>query len=119
MGLFLTLHLISQIGRESMGEIFRFSIYDTFFVTSEITVQGSCHQNCARIFFLFFLQIFSFLILFSVFLCTVTFFVMSLFVCMFGKLSRTFEKRQGQSRVSEIDFSNAFSAFENQYVFKD
>ena len=104
---------------QSIGDIISFNrIYDSYFsMTSEVTEQGSRYQEvCAwtcfvfLFFFVIFLQIFPSLSLFvSLFLFS---FLLGIYLifwpCLFTETSRAFEKRQGQSRFSELNFSSFF-----------
>ena len=84
-----------------------------FVMTSEVTAQGSRHQEvCAWTFFAIFLQIFPFFSLFVPlsllsFLFDI-FLIFLLWPCLFTETSRAFEKRQGQCRFSELNFSSFF-----------
>ena len=92
-----------------------------FIMAPEVTAQWSRHQEvCAWtcfLFFVIFLQIFpSFSLCVSLFLFSFLLGIYLIFLfspCSFTETSRTFEKRQGQSRFSELNFFKFFSAFES------
>ena len=85
-----------------------------FIMTSEVKAQGSCHQEvCAWTWFFCdfsrdfrFFSLFVSLLLFSFLLGIYLIFLF--WPCLFTELSRAFEKRQGQSRFSELNFFKFF-----------
>ena len=87
-----------------------------FIVTSEVMAQGSRYQAANKyardLFFAIFLQIFPYFSLFvSLFLFSFLLGIYLIFLfwsCLFTETSRAFEKRQGQSRFSELNFSSFF-----------
>ena len=85
-----------------------------FIMTSAVTAQGSRYQGvCAwTFFFSLFLQIFgSFSLFVSLFLFSFLLGIYLIFLfwpCLFTEISRAFEKRQGQSRFSELNFFKFF-----------
>ena len=122
---------------QSIGDIISFRIYMTliFILTSKVAAQGSRYQEvCAWtcFFFLFFLfcdfptdfPSFSlFVSLFLFFLLLGIYLIFLFWPCLFTETSRVFEKRQGQSRFSELNFSRFFGIWKflvsSQNVIQD
>ena len=115
---------------QSIGDIISFRIYDTYFHhdvrghSAGVTLPRSMRVDLFfffSFFFFFFLRFsyrFSLLFLFvSLFLFAFLlpfYFIFLFWPCLFTETSRAFEKRQGLSRFSELNFSSySFPAFES------
>ena len=108
---------------QSIGDIISFRIYDSYFHhdarghDARVTLPRSMRVDLFFFFFFLFffcdfLQIFpSFSLFVSLFLFSFLLGIYLIFLfwpCLFTETSRAFEKRQGQSRFSELNFSSFF-----------
>ena len=109
---------------QSIEDIISFRIYDPYFHHdvrghgAGVTLPISMRMDLFFFyFFVIFLQIFpSFSLFVSLFLISILLGIYLIFLfwpCLFTETSRAFEKRQGQSRFSELNFFKFFSAFES------
>ena len=84
-----------------------------FIMTSEVTAQGHATNKNFFFFFFFFLQFscrffppFLFVSLFLISILLGIYLIFLFWPCLFTEKSWAFEKRQGQSRFSELNFSS-------------
>ena len=103
---------------QPLEDIISFRIYDSYFHHdvrghgAGVTLPISMRMDLFFVFFAIFLQIFpSFSLFVSLFLISILLGIYLIFLfwpCLFTETSRAFEKRQGQSRFSELNFSSFF-----------